>query len=289
MSTSIVPAGAVVVGVADSQDTQPLDWAADRAARERRPLVLVHATGSLGTTGTVWLTEPDAGASPVVQQLRSAGLAVLAEAKAHVAARHPDLSVVPVVRLADPREAILDAAEQADLVVVGSRGRGPLRSRLLGSVGIAVTERSPRPVVIVRPHHPGRVRRGVLVGVEVSEHSRATLEFAFQEAALHGWPLTVVHTYWHKDLESSAPTPVSRDEAEPEWRALSESISGLGEKYPDVRVDLQIVRGVVVAECLVAVAHDRHLVVVGRRTGHRGSVARSVIERCDTVVAVVPS
>jgi nucleotide-binding universal stress UspA family protein len=57
-----------------------------------------------------------------------------------------------VVRSGPPAKAILERVEAArhDLVVMGSRDRGPARSLLLGSVGRAVLEHSPVPVLIVR-------------------------------------------------------------------------------------------------------------------------------------------
>jgi nucleotide-binding universal stress UspA family protein len=48
-------------------------------------------------------------------------------------------------------DSLLNAAEGADLLVVGSRGRGAFRSMLLGSVSLACALHSPSPVTVVRP------------------------------------------------------------------------------------------------------------------------------------------
>lgn len=53
--------------------------------------------------------------------------------------------------------ALTQQAQGAELLVVGHRGRGPLRSALLGSVGLSLVLRAPCPVTVVRPtctdHH----------------------------------------------------------------------------------------------------------------------------------------
>lgn len=54
----------------------------------------------------------------------------------------------------DPAEVLVDAAEGADVLVVGSRGRGGFRRALLGSVSQQVALHAPCPVTIVRPDAP---------------------------------------------------------------------------------------------------------------------------------------
>ncbi|MFJ3921768.1 universal stress protein [Streptomyces sp. NPDC090022] len=50
-----------------------------------------------------------------------------------------------------PAEVLVDAAKGADMLVVGSRGRGGFRRALLGSVSQQVALHAPCPVTIVRP------------------------------------------------------------------------------------------------------------------------------------------
>ena len=61
----------------------------------------------------------------------------------------PDVKVERRVGIASPAEEIVDAAQSAQLVVVGTRGRGGFRGLLLGSTSRAVREVAPCPVMVV--------------------------------------------------------------------------------------------------------------------------------------------
>lgn len=68
------------------------------------------------------------------------------EAKAH-----PEVSVWHRVLPGTPRSALLAAAAEAQLLVVGARGRGGFDEMRLGSIAHAVLQYAPCPVAVVRP------------------------------------------------------------------------------------------------------------------------------------------
>jgi len=64
---------------------------------------------------------------------------------------HPETTVLRQVTFGAPRSALLTAAAEAQMLVVGSRGLGGLEGMSLGSVGGALVHHSPCPVAVVHP------------------------------------------------------------------------------------------------------------------------------------------
>lgn len=87
----------------------------------------------------------------IIDGNRAAAEEALSRARGELA--RPGIAVQTRVCFGAPAEAICQAAEaeRADLVVVGSRGRGAVARVLLGSVATSVSHRCPRPVLIVHP------------------------------------------------------------------------------------------------------------------------------------------
>jgi len=66
--------------------------------------------------------------------------------------KHPEVPVLRHVAQGGARDALLAAANDAQLLVVGSRGRGGVTGMLLGSVSQAVLHHAACPVAVVHPH-----------------------------------------------------------------------------------------------------------------------------------------
>ena len=75
---------------------------------------------------------------------------LVAESLAGAVAEHPDVDVETRLMTGQPARALLALGESADLIVVGSRGRGGFAGLLLGSVSQSVLHHTRVPVAIVR-------------------------------------------------------------------------------------------------------------------------------------------
>lgn len=134
----------ILVGVDGSeQSSAALGWAATEARLRNTRLRVVHAWQVPTLMVEVPLPEdvytPEAAQKEVEEQVRT----VLGE--------EPGLPIDVVVREDWPARSIIDEASGAEMVVVGSRGRGGVSGLLLGSVSAQVAHHAPCPVVIVRP------------------------------------------------------------------------------------------------------------------------------------------
>ncbi|WP_309647361.1 universal stress protein [Nocardioides sp.] len=294
MSTEHVPPDSIVVGIDGSAPSDAaLDWAASEAVLSRRPLVISHAAPFPAASGSAWLGTMGIDPALVHAQLRAESRDLLDAATARVTAAHPDLVVHVSMRLADPRQALLDLATEAHLVVVGSRGLGPMRSFLLGSVSLALTKHSSCPVVVVRTRATAPVPGGVLVALEKGDVG--VLELAFEVASARSLPVTVLHCFWDVVTVSQGAVDVPDDEpgVEAERQLLTTAVAPLREKYADVPVHLQLTRGFVDAR-LISASATADLIVVGHQAKPfldeviYGSVTPVIVEHAACSVAVVP-
>lgn len=290
--TEIKP-GSIVVATDGSVDAErAVAWAAAQAALEGRPLVVASAARPIPAfvgagPGAAYVAYPPTDAL-------AGGLAVAEGAAALAKRSRPGIVVSSVAGLGDPREFLIGLSTDAHLLVLGSRGRGPVTSKLLGSVSAAVSKHAACPTVVCRPAAEGVANHGIAVAADGTPESLPVIEFAFRQAALRARPLTVIHCFWDDDASPWEAREVSTAgvAAVEQHLLLAESIAGFRAQYPDVEVTTTTVRGSTEKYLASLDVHD--LVVVGRhpvdslarRVSH--VVSTVVLERVHTDVAVVP-
>ncbi len=182
----------------------------------------------------------------------------------------PEVATEVVVGAGAAADHLVAEASGAGLLVVGSRGRGGVRSTLLGSVALHCVTHAPCPVVVV---HPGAVQPPprVVVGIDDSEMSRSALARAAEEADRLGAELEVVAAqqpvaYW-SDVQAVALPPIAEVREAIRKRAEEIVAEVLG---PGASLRLRVEDGAP-AEVLTRVADGAVLLVVGSHS--RGRVA----------------
>ncbi|KPI19052.1 UspA domain-containing protein [Actinobacteria bacterium OK074] len=295
----------VVAGLDGSPESRAAaEWAAREAKLRGLSLKVVN----------VWEPVPDPMAqAPLLgaetQQHWSERVA--REAGEGLRLRHPGVEVTVEQTGGRPADVLVDAAKDAELLVLGSRGLGGLGGFLVGSVGLSVAAHAEVPVVFVRAlaqaadeHAPdptgipsaATAFRPVLLGLDTARPADPLIAFAFEEAdrratalrVVHGWTPPPYYAYaLGADFELHA--DLARQEAE----ELTALLRPWRQKFPSVDVTEETPAGSAPA-ALVDAAREASLVVVGRRIrrgtfgAHIGPVTHAVLHHATAPVAVVP-
>jgi nucleotide-binding universal stress UspA family protein len=255
----------IIVGVDGSTHSlHAASWAGQEAALRDAPLRIVHVT-------LLWPYFVPLVPQPATwgESAEAAARELLDEAAVHARAGRTHLEVTTEIIDGSPPEALVATAQGAQLIVVGSRGRGGFAELLLGSVSRHVTSRAPCPAAVVRQPPTGD-RGEIVVGVTGRPDQEQVLEFAFQEAALRHARLRAVHAWTHPATRAPGDMqPLVYDEqgvGEEEARLLGEAIAGWGEKFPDVTLIESVVHEHP-AKALVEASAQTDLVIIGAHSG----------------------
>ena len=197
----------------------------------------------------------------------------------------------PVLDL--PTRALLAAGDTSSMLVVGARGAGGFAGLRLGSVADGVVRHPHVPTVVVTG--PGSDAGRVVVGVEGSAGSTASLEWAAAEAHVRDVALEVLHAWpssrlplWSMVPDASVVERV-RAESETVARLAAESVSGTVADVVTTSIEGSP------AQRLLEASATASVVVVGCRGlgsvagAVLGSVSRQVVHHSSCPVAVIPT
>ncbi|MET8135202.1 universal stress protein [Streptomyces sp. NPDC005251] len=295
----------VTVGLDGSPESlAAAEWAAREARLRAVPVRLVN----------VWEPAPDPMAqAPLLgaETHQHWSERIPREAAEGIRARHPGVDVSTEQLTGRPAEVLLKAADDAEILVLGTRGLSGVGGFMVGSVGLAVAAHSGRPVVFVRageqaadehlmdptgipsavaPFHP------VVLGLDTSGPDDALIGFAFEAALLRATALRVVHS-WNEPpyIAYGLPPDIKMNArlAAEDAAAMTDALRPWREKYPTVEIIEDSLSGKP-ANHLVDASREASLVVVGRRVrraalgAHLGPVTHAVLHHSTAPVAVVP-
>nr|WSX53084.1 universal stress protein [Streptomyces sp. NBC_00974] len=302
----------VVVGLDGSPASlAAAEWAAREARLRRLPLKLLHAV-------EYWApfygyASLDGASAPASAPTEYGGERIPEDVSQQLTERHPGLEITTEQVDGQPLTVLAGAAQEAEVLVLGSRGLGAMTGFLIGSVSQAVLAHAERPVVVVRtgswtesaylstpPDGSGPQEgayRPVVLGLDLSRPCDELLDYAFDAAAARRAPLRVVHGWSMPPAYTFDPAliaPEIRDGmAADTATALGDALRPWRGKYPEVRVEEESSVGPA-ARHLVEASAGASLVVVGRRIRrsaigtHLGPVAHAVLHHSAAPVAVVP-
>ena len=137
-----------------------------------------------------------------------------------------------------PVSTLVDLSKEAQMVVVGCRGRTGQHRRLLGSVSTGLIHHAHCPVAVIHDEAPSSLQSAqlpVLVGIDGSRASELATAIAFDEASWRGVDLVALHVWSDADMSTVFGIEESalRSAAN---KTLAESLAGWQERYPDVTV-----------------------------------------------------
>lgn len=247
----------IVVGVNESVPSSlAVRWSAARAAAMNgdAELILVHVL--------------DAGSelpASAAREVRREASSVVKHAAQLAQQSRPNLTVRTDLRVGNVIDALLAAAVDANLIVVGTHKTGFIRGRSMGTRSLRIAAAARVPVVVV-PESSRGPRSGIVVGVEESDEGMIALEFAANEAASTGQELTLIRA-WDTPRRVGVDLEITVSDLESAYaadskHALAGAVTVVHRRFPHLITRSRQVRRRA-AEALLDAAASASLLVIG--------------------------
>ncbi|MGC3022642.1 MULTISPECIES: universal stress protein [unclassified Brevibacterium] len=289
----------IIVGIDGSDNADcALQWAIAHAQKTSAEIRLVSAYAvpgvNMSQADIVYPADFDAAVKKTVETIAEAAASTVTESGVPVST-----TIVP----GDASGVMVEHSKNADLAVVGARGRGGFAGRLLGSVALAMPAHSHCPTVVVPSTWPTRVMPStplpvddpvrvknhrtaaedirarpdfsgeIVAAVDPFETDTPVLRAAASQAAVYQLPLrlvgvTATHILSPEWMPSEKHLIRMYDEAAKAYEAAAESLRG---DFPDLEVRYSIFDAPA-TEVLVSATYTAELVVIGSR-GRGGFVS----------------
>ncbi|MGW7446609.1 universal stress protein [Kitasatospora sp. NPDC054795] len=282
----------ITVGLdGSSESLSAARWAAREAQLRGLPVRLLH----------LWLVSPAAVPHVPSGDVRTAmGRRILRDAESELREHYPKVPITSELLPAATPAALLSAAGDEELLVLGSQEIGIGGGYLIGSLALYTVARSERPVVLVRAHdHPDGTLTPAAqsgpVAVAVSRRSGydGVLEAAFDAADRQRTSVLAVHATSRRPSLTVWQGPPDETVQQADRHDLSAALRPWREKFPAVDV-VERLSDDSPARAVVDAAAGARLLVVGRG-GYRtplapriGPVTQAAIHHAPCPLAVVP-